>query len=253
MSFGRGNANESLGVGHIRHMKVGDEQGHVDISFDEGGWAPRFHYFVGCTRPADSDFNNYISIRDRYFDVFNRAQAGLAHSPQDLIALKREFDAIELLPVWDDDFWNVVTTQGKNDLLDKYIAGSGYTAAWYIGLISSVGWSATAATDTAGGINGANGWKEAASGANVPYYSQGTRVVPAGGWSAAAAGSKATAGAATFSITNAGTVKGCFLVSTSTKDGTSGVLYSAGIFTGATPDKTVGNGDTLNVTGSLSV
>ncbi len=142
--------------------------------------------------------------------------------------------------LWEDTFDNLVTTAGKNFALDTVLAGAAYTAAWYMGLISSTSYTAVAAADT---MASHAGWLEAGI-ANAPTYSQVPRPTPA--WSAASAGSKATSAAVAFSITSAGTVKGCFLNSVATKDGTTGTLYSAGLFSGG--DKVVGIGDTLSVT-----
>jgi len=149
---------------------------------------------------------------------------------------------------WVEDFDNVVTTVGKNEMLDKALAGSGYTVTGpYIGLISSVSWSAVAAGDT---MSSHAGWTEAGS-ANAPTYTSPRKTAA---WSAASAGSKALSAAASFAITGTGTVKGCFMVfgsgAVSTIDSTAGILLSAGTFSA---DKSVSNGDTLNVSYSMSL
>lgn len=142
---------------------------------------------------------------------------------------------------WADDIKNVVTTAGKNDALDKYLAGSAYTAAWYLGLISATSYvSVPVAADTSASHAT---WTEDQG------YSQATR--PAASFSAAAAGSKALASAGVFSMNANTTIKGCFLISVNTKGGTTGVLYSAGLFTGG--DKVMQSGDTLNVSYTASL
>jgi len=146
---------------------------------------------------------------------------------------------------WEEKVRNTVMTGGKNDLLDKYFEGATYTAAWFFGLISSVGYSAIAVGDT---MSSHAGWTEAGP-TNAPNYSQGTR--PAISLGNAAAGVKSTDAASVFSITATGTVKGAFVTSVSTKDGTTGVLYSAALFSGG--DRAVLNTDTLNVTGSWTI
>ncbi len=144
---------------------------------------------------------------------------------------------------WQDEFPNVVTTVGKNLALDTFLAGAAYTVTGpFLGLISSVGYSAVAAADT---MASHAGWTEAGV-TNAPTYT-GPRKTAA--WSAAAAGSKSLSAALPFAITGTGTIKGCFLVygatATNAIDGTVGTLYSAGLFTGG--DKPVVNTDTLNV------
>lgn len=168
----------------------------------------------------------------------NAAASGEAHAEGHYVVECR--DAAGNLK-WSDGFDNLVTTAGKNDALDKYLSGSSYTAAWYIGLIGATGYAAgVAAGDTAASHAG---WTEDQS------YSQATR--PVASFAAASGGSKALSAAASFSINANVTIKGCILISNSTKGGTTGVLYSAGLFTGG--DKVVQSGDTLNVmwTGSL--
>lgn len=162
---------------------------------------------------------------------------------QDLDLRARMIDLLE--PQWREQKCNTIMTAGKNDLLDKYLAGSSYTATWYMGLISSSGYSAIAAGDTS---SSHAGWTEGGGG-TAPTYSQSTRPAPA--FASASGGSKATNANVVFSITGTGTAKGGFLISVSTKDGTTGVLFSAGLFTQG--DRAVVNGDTINGGYTLSV
>jgi hypothetical protein len=150
---------------------------------------------------------------------------------------------------WREVVDNVVCTVGKNLALDTFLAGSVYTVTGpYMGLISSTAYAAVAPGDT---MTSHGGWLEA-GGSNAPTYS-GNRKTAA--WSAASAGSKALSAALSFAITSSGTLKGAFIVygsgASATKDDTNGTLWSAGTFT--TGDKSVVNGDTLNVNYSTSL
>lgn len=133
---------------------------------------------------------------------------------------------------WVEEFSNLVTTAGKNDLMTKYFKGSTYTAAWYLGL---KGTGSAAVGDT---LASHAGWSE------VNPYS-GNR--PAITFGTASGGSLAVSSAVSYSITGSATVAGAFIASANT--GTSGTLYSAGDFTAA---RSVVSGDTLNVTPTVS-
>lgn len=157
-------------------------------------------------------------------------------------AVCRDADGVEL---WREEFDNLVTTQGKNFLLDNGLAGSAYTAAFFLGLISSVGFTAVAAGDT---MASHAGWQEAGL-AVAPAYSEGTRRTAA--WAAASAGSKALSAGLVYTFTGAGTVKGSFLTTVATKDGTTGTLYSAGLFSGGDQPVVATNTVTVSYTASL--
>lgn len=144
----------------------------------------------------------------------------------------------------EDTFDNLVTTVGKNFLLDNSLAGSAYTAAFFMGLISLVSYSAVAVGDTQASHAG---WLEAGA-TNAPTYS-GARKTAA--WAAASAGSKALSAGLVFTFTGAGTVKGCFMGTGSAVDGTTGTLLSAGLFSGG--DQPVVSTNTLTVTYTLSL
>lgn len=139
---------------------------------------------------------------------------------------------------WQDAIDNLVTTAGKNDLLDKYFGGSGYTAAWYVGLIDNSGYSAVDATDTMGSHTG---WAEA------DEYDEATREQVS--FAAASSASKAASAATEFTINATIGIRGAFLTSVSTKNGTTGVLYSAAAFAA---NRSLVDNDILRVTPTYS-
>lgn len=144
----------------------------------------------------------------------------------------------------DREYFNLVTTGGKNDLLDKYFAGSGYTATWYLGLVSSVSFSAYAAGDT---MSSHAGWTEAGA-TNAPNYGAANRSTIT--FAAASGGVKASSAITAFTFSNSGTVKGGFITTGQVKDATTGILYSAGNFTAG--DAPVANGYVMTCTASLT-
>lgn len=163
-------------------------------------------------------------------------------------ALQAELDAIPMQVKWEDTFDNLVTTVGKNHMLDNYIAGSAFTQVGpYMGLISSVSYTAVAAADT---MASHGGWTEAGS-TNAPTFT--ARIAPS--WSSASAGSKAASAAVSFTMTGAGTLKGAFLVlgagAVTTLMSTAGTLFSAGLFSGG--DQVVSNGNVVQVSYSLGL
>jgi hypothetical protein len=132
---------------------------------------------------------------------------------------------------WREEFKNLVTTAGKNDIIDKYFKGSAYTAAWYLGL---KGTGSAAVGDT---LASHAGWSEV-----TPY--SGNR--PAITFGTTSGGSN-TATSVSYTINATATVAGAFVSSVNT--GTAGTLYSAGDFAAS---RSVASGDTLNVTLTVS-
>ena len=142
---------------------------------------------------------------------------------------------------WEDVIYNVVTTVGKNGVLDTYL-GNVSAGAVVMGL-KGTGTAVAADTQASHGT-----WLEVGL-ANAPVYT-GNRQTPS--FSAAAVGVKTTSAAVTFAMTSSGTVAGCFINvgGSATKDDTTGTLFSAGDFTAG--DKIVTSGDTLSVTYSAT-
>jgi len=150
--------------------------------------------------------------------------------------------------LWEDKIDNVVCTLGKNLMLQTALTGSLYSVTGpYMGLISSVSYTAVAAGDT---MTSHTGWTEAGS-TNAPTFA--ARITPSFG--TASAGSIATSSAVSFTMTGAGTLVGAFLTygpsAVSTLMSTAGTLLSAGAFTGG--NQPVSSGNVVQVTYSLSL
>lgn len=148
---------------------------------------------------------------------------------------------------WKDTIKNVVCNEGKNFALDQILGGTAFVAC-YMGLISSVSYASVPVVGDTMASHGT--WTEAGS-TNAPTFA--ARGTPA--FSAASGGSKTTSSATSFTMTGAGTLKGCFIVigtgAVTTLMNTSGKLLSAGLFSGG--DKVVANTDVVNVTYTLSL
>lgn len=146
---------------------------------------------------------------------------------------------------WSEDLHNLVVNVGLQDMNTKYFTGSSYTAAWYIGLYGAAASNNPAASDTA---SSHAGWTE------ITPYSNATRPACTFGSATAADPSVITntLSPAAFNINATATVGGAFLISNSTKSGTTGILFSASDFA-APGDRVVASGDTLNVTYTFSL
>ena len=145
---------------------------------------------------------------------------------------------------WSDTFHNLVVNQGLQDMNSKYFQGSGYTAGWYLGLVEGPGAGNTYAAANTLAIHA--GWTELTPGTDYT----GNRQAVTFGTATTADPSVIASTATSFAmLVNSTVVAGALLSSVSS--GTSGVLFSVGNFSGG--DKTVDNGDTLNVTYTFSL
>ena len=146
---------------------------------------------------------------------------------------------------WEARCPNLVVNVGLQDMNTQYFKGVSYTAAWFIGLYGAGASNTPAAGDTAASHAG---WTE------VVPYSNATRVAATFVTATTANPSVVTnaASPATFNINATSTVGGAFLTSDSTKNGTTGTLFSAADF-GAPGDRSVVSGDIISVTYTFSL
>lgn len=126
--------------------------------------------------------------------------------------------------IWDGEeqvdafaFPNGIITLSINDMLDDYFNNGTTPTAFYLGLISNTGFTALSSSDSS---SSHSGWTEETG------YSESTR--PAWGPGSAAAGLKTNSTPITFTATSDLAVKGLFVISNSTKGGSTGILWSTG-------------------------
>lgn len=144
---------------------------------------------------------------------------------------------------WETTEHNLVMNEGLQDMNTQYFKGLTYTAAFYLGLVTGPGSGTTySATDTLA----SHSWTE------FTNYSGSRKAVTFGtATNADPSVISNSASPSSFAINSSGgVVAGAFLCTVSS--GTSGVLFSAADFQ-APGDRTVVNGDTLNVTYTFSL
>lgn len=148
---------------------------------------------------------------------------------------------------WSDTFHNLVVNQGLANMNNVYFASGTQSTTWYLGLVTGPGSGTTySATDTLAshGATGSGGWTE-----NSSYTGNRKAVTFGSATSANPSVITNSASPSSFSMNGTATIAGAFLCNVAS--GTSGVLFSAGDFTGG--DKSVASGDTLNVTYTFSL
>lgn len=196
-------------------------------------------------------------LNDRLLSIADFAVHMEAHSeidPEDVQAegwysvVCHDEDGVEL---WKEEFPNVVTTVGKNIMLQTLMTGAAYSVTGpFIGLISSVSFTGVAATDT---MSSHPGWTEADSTHAPAYTVSGSANRATSVFGTAAAGSIAIT-SIVYTMTGGGTVNGAFVTlgsgALNTWENTGGTLYSAGTF--GTPQP-VANGNTITLSYSTSL
>ena len=146
---------------------------------------------------------------------------------------------------WSAEEKNLVVNVGLQYMCGTALTSVSQITTWYIGLYGAGASNTPAAGDT---MSLHTGWTE------VTPYSNATRPACTFATATTANPSVATnsASPASYTINATATVGGAFLVSNSTKGGSTGTLFSAADFS-SPGDRSVVSGDTLTVTYTLSL
>ena len=143
---------------------------------------------------------------------------------------------------WTDTFHNLVMNGGLANMNGVYFGAGAQSTTWYLGLVTGPGSGTTyAAGDT---LASHAGWTE-----NTDYTGNRKAVTFGSATTANPSVISNSASPSSFAMSGTATIAGAFLCNVAS--GTSGVLFSAGDFTGG--DKSVASGDTLNVTYTFSL
>ncbi len=140
---------------------------------------------------------------------------------------------------WRSWLKNGVTGPGLDDLNNTYFRNGTTKTAWYIGLIDNTSYSALASGDI---MTSHAGWIE-----NVSYTNTAR---PAWGPGVSSGQSLVNGTTANFSMSAVASIRGLFLVSDSTLNGTAGLLWATAAFSGGV--QPCNPGDTLKVTYTVS-
>lgn len=138
-------------------------------------------------------------------------------------------------PIWGIEFPNGITDEGIHYNLDTAFTNNDTAETeWYAGLINNAGYTGVDPSDV---MSSHTGWSESTD------YSETDRQTLA----FAAASSRSITAAVSFTVNATVTIKGLFVVTNSTKGGTTGVLWSTALYSTA-PSLVAGNVLTSNYT-----
>lgn len=188
------------------------------------------HWRVKCYAPVEILDNKILNELKKFG---NLVKGNLA--PVSLIARAGLLHLFQPKLKWEEAYHNLVTDEGLEENLDKFFKGSAYTAQHYIGLTQTT--PSPAASDV---MNNHAGWNEFVT------YDETVRQAYVPGAVAAKSITNASNKAVFTISSDAQTVGGAFLTTSSTRGGTTGLLISVGAF--PTGDKSADTGDTIHVT-----
>lgn len=142
--------------------------------------------------------------------------------------------------VWTEDFYNIVTTVGKSNVLDATFKTGVTSPLWYVGLVNASPSPSYAAGDT---MASHAGW--------VEWVNYDDSVRPLFNCSVPSGGSCASSPASGYVMSANGTLAGAFLVNNNVKSGTSGILHGVASFVAGS--RAVLDNDVVTVSIGLSI